>query len=283
LVRDPAIDLREHMMQRSDSSPWLRYQASILLALWVSVCVASRVEAQPPSQTATPYVQSYRVLAEHQPIVDRLKKQFADEKLFRQILDRPTSQWVVVAPASIHEQIAQRLTPAERQAKPQSTLKNFPKADHEKFRLQSLNAQTLHARLEKVLGRRLPIQQDATGQWHGFHVDQQGGREVTIWANRETGEAQVSGLPSQISAWRQVVAALDSPSDKKSATQVVATGLKTSVQVKQAVGVGARCPTRFHQDQRARSRERLGAGAPRPGANRDGRRDRHPCVAWQPE
>jgi len=224
-------------MQRFDLLPWPKYAASILLALLVAVCTASGSKAQPPNQAAAPYVQSYRVLPKHEPIVNRLIEQFANENLFRQILDRPTSQWVVVAPAKIHEQIAKQLTASDGQAKPQATPKNFLKTDNEKFRLRSLNAQTLHARLEKVLGRRLPIQQDATGEWHGFHVDQQGGREVTIWTNRQTGEAQISGLPSQISSWRQVVEALDSPPSKKSATRVVATNPNTSVQVKQAVGV----------------------------------------------
>jgi len=230
-------------MPRFESLSWPKYQASILLALGIAVGMTSQIVAQPPNQAATPYVQSYRVLPEHEPIVNHLIKQFANETLFRQIHDRPTSQWVVVAPAKIHHQIAQRLTPVERQApvqgkaKPQPTGKNLPKFDNEKFRLQSLNAQTLHTRLEKVLGRRLPIQQDATGQWHGFDVDQQGEQAVTVWANQQTGEAHISGLPSQIDAWRQVVVALDSPPNPKSATRVVAITGDTSAQVKQAVGV----------------------------------------------
>jgi len=222
----------------------LRFAACMFVAVLAIAGTACQLGAQatssevaPPKNTGAPYVQSYRVLAEHEPIVAQLLKKFAGVGQFRQIRDRPTSQWVVIAPAEIHLQIAQRLSPVEGVAKPQAALEGSSKTDRGKFRLKSLNAQTLHARLEKVLGRRLPIQQDATGQWHGFNVDQQGRRAVTIWANKQTGEAQISGLPNQVRSWHQVVAALDSPPDNKSATRVVATGPKSSVQVKQAVGV----------------------------------------------
>jgi len=222
----------------------MNFGVSVFVAILTIVGTAGQLCAQAPRPVAgsaknsgAPYVQSYRVLAEHEPIVDQLLKRFAGESQFRQIRDRPTSQWVVVAPAAIHTQIAQLLTPVEGRAKPQAAVKGSLQAKRGTLRLRSLNAQTLHARLEKVLGRRLPIQQDATGQWQGFIVDQQGRRAVTIWANKQTGEAQISGLPKQVSSWRQVVSALDSPADNKSATRVVATGPKSSVKVKQAVGV----------------------------------------------
>ncbi len=235
-------------MRCFESLSWPRHQASALLALLVAACAAGQIEAQPPSLVAptTPYVRSYRVLPEHEPIFNQLLKQLATERPFRQIYDRPTSQWVVVAPARVHALIAKQLAPIGEQTEEQTELGKVPKAaanaltdqaPGEKFRLQSLNAQTLHARLEKILGRRLPIQQDATGLWLGFNVDQQGRQAVTVWANQQTGEAQISGTPNQQRSWRQVVAALDSPPNKQQVARVVATQPNAKAKVQQAVGV----------------------------------------------
>ncbi|MCA9232464.1 MAG: hypothetical protein KDA57_17575, partial [Planctomycetales bacterium] len=221
----------------------------VVVALAGAASIASLADAQAPSQAAPtrdaaqiPFVRSYRVLPADEPIIQQLLKQFAGENQFRHIHDRPTSQWVVVAPPQIHEQIAKHLQPVDEQVKPRPSTSAPPSAINGQskegtFRLQSLTARTLHTRLENVLGRNLPIQQDATGQWDGFNVDQQGRKAVTIWANKETGEAQISGTADQIKSWRQVVTALDSPPNNRNATRVVATEANTSAQVKQAVGV----------------------------------------------
>ena len=227
-----------------------RIGARVVVAFSVLACSASLLQAQAPSKVAEaakneaePYVQSYRALPEHEPIVKQFLKQFDGEKQFRQIHDRPTSQWIVVAPDAIHKQIAKQLNAIPKLANSKPAQKKVAmkeatgQADGDKFQLKTLTAQTLHSRLEKVLNRRLPIQMDATGQWQGFNVDQHGRRAVTIWANQQTGEAQISGLPNQIGSWRQVVEALDSPPEIDSATQVVSTGPKSTAKVKQAVGV----------------------------------------------
>jgi len=203
----------------------------------------SLAEANSPEKTA-PFVRSYRVQAGNEVLVKKLLKQFSNERQFRQIHDRPTAQWVVVAPKRIHDLIAAQLTAIEEQpqrGKPAPTKQVAPRdntktqATNQKLQLRSLTAQTLHARLEKVLNRRLPIQQDTTGHWFGFNVDHESGRPVSIWVNKQSGQAQISGTAGQVRSWRQVISALDTTPSGIASTEVVRTAPKSSAKVRQAV------------------------------------------------
>jgi len=240
-------------MQYDNLTFFLRTRIPKLVAfllMLASVLGASQeVSAQGPkltgadtSEQTAPFVRSYSVKGENEKLVQQFVKHFGSEKQFRQIFDRPTAQWVVVAPKRIHDLIAQQLPVIDQQAQastetPAVAPRNLPQAKvkSQQLQLRTLTGQSLHARLEKVLNRRLPIQQDATGQWFGFNVDKESGRPVSIWANKQTGQTQISGTDGQIRSWRQVISALDTTPSAVASTEVVRTAPKSSAKVRQAV------------------------------------------------
>ena len=104
-----------------------------------------------------------------------------------------------------------------------------------KLRLQTLTAEALHARLEKVLRRRLVTSQDPTSHWLGFNIDQAEGPPVTVWASTAEKQAQLSGPPQLVDAWEKVIAALDSPVRGSSITELISTKPGSQAKVQQAV------------------------------------------------
>src|SRR4029077_15825498 len=88
------------------------------------------------------------------------------------------------------------------------------------FQLHQLTADQMHDRLQKALGRELPIVGDAGGDWLRFSVDAGDGAAVLLAANRQSGEVRIVGRREQLRAWRPIVSALDAPAAANAVTQV---------------------------------------------------------------
>jgi len=101
--------------------------------------------------------------------------------------------------------------------------------------LKMLSAESLHARLEKILRRRLATSQDPSGKWLGFNIDQVEGQPVTIWANNEEKQVQLSGPVKLVESWKGVIMLLDTPTNGASITQMVATKPSSKAKIRQAV------------------------------------------------
>ena len=113
-------------------------------------------------------------------------------------------------------------------------------ADHSgeakiKIRLQTLTAEMLHARLEKVLRRRLATSQDPSGKWLGFNLDQAEGQPVTIWASSTEKQVQLSGPAQLVESWKNVISVLDQPAKGTQVTELVATQPNSKAKVEQVV------------------------------------------------
>ncbi len=105
------------------------------------------------------------------------------------------------------------------------------------LRLSKLTAEVLHARLEKVLRRRLATSQDPSGKWLGFNIDQAEGQPVTVWVSTQEKQAQLSGPADLVDSWQKVIAALDAPARGSNITELVATKPGSQAKVRQAVNV----------------------------------------------
>jgi len=104
-----------------------------------------------------------------------------------------------------------------------------------KLQLKTLTAETLHARLEKVLRTRLTTSQDPSGIWLGFHIRQAQGQAVTVWASTQVQQVQLSGPINLVDSWQKVIAALDTPARNSSITELIATKPGSQAKVWQAV------------------------------------------------
>jgi general secretion pathway protein D len=110
-------------------------------------------------------------------------------------------------------------------------------AVEDRLELKTLNAASLHLRLEKAFGRPIPRMPDDGTPWLRFSVDAGGGSPVLIAANHQTREVRLVGRPEQLRAWRQIVTALDTPAAADRVTQLIAADRKAAPQIKQTVGV----------------------------------------------
>ena len=104
-----------------------------------------------------------------------------------------------------------------------------------RLRLSTLTAETLHARLEKVLRRRLATTQDPTSKWLSFQLDQTEGQAVTVWASKAEKQIELSGPPQLVDSWQKVIAVLDTPPGGANVTELVATKPASQAKVHQAV------------------------------------------------
>jgi len=120
-----------------------------------------------------------------------------------------------------------------RPAKPQADGANLANKKI-KLPLRTLTAENLHARLEKVLRRRLATSQDSTKKWLGFNIEQAAGQPVTIWASTVEKRMELSGPPPLVDAWQKVIAALDAPAQGSNITELIATQPNAQAKVQQA-------------------------------------------------
>ncbi|MGI9430318.1 MAG: secretin N-terminal domain-containing protein, partial [Bythopirellula sp.] len=101
--------------------------------------------------------------------------------------------------------------------------------------LQSLTAETLHLRMQKVLRRKIATSQDPTGKWLGFNIEQAEGLPVTVWVSTEKKQAELSGPPQLVDSWQKVLALMDTPATDTNVTELIATKPGSQVKVRQAV------------------------------------------------
>jgi len=126
------------------------------------------------------------------------------------------------AGAAPNASAAQNIIPAQALAKPVAPAAS--PANHGPLRLQNLRADDLRTRLERLLARPLPASTDSSGQWQTFEIEAVPGAAVTVTVNPATGELHLTGPAHRASAWRQVIAALDStPQQAGNRTELVAT------------------------------------------------------------
>ncbi len=137
----------------------------------------------------------------------------------------------VLASAQNLPELAKPLKENSKQARPSEIKRTLP--------LRTLTAETLHARLEKVLRHRLATSKDPSGTWLGFNIDQgtdqTEGRPVTVWASTKEKQVQLSGPAALVESWQKVIANLDQPNRGANVTELVATKPNTQAKVQQAV------------------------------------------------
>ena len=201
-----------------------------VLALLAIGLVSAAASAQPPAPpSAETRVYSLNHLDANAARTQLTAALGDSDRLAQVLADEGANRLIVAAPASMHEVIGPLVAQLDKPAEAANV--------KESIQLQTLTVDALHERLEKVLGRPLPTQLDTTSEWLGFTVDQQNGNSVILWAQRNTGEVQILGTPDQVRSWRQVLAAVDTPANPTTETQLVVTKKESSAKVRQAVGV----------------------------------------------
>ncbi len=215
-------------------------------------------------------VRSYRVTVEQNALVNQFAKRYADNPAVRQIYDARSAQLVVIGPAGVHEEISKQLgqgaedkrqgtwvreevVPLPPVAPVENPLPNNQqsKIKNQKFHLQQLTAETLHARLEKVLEKSLPVRRDATGHWITFAVGPAGEPQVAVSIHDQSREVQIAGHAAQAASWQRIIEILDAPNNAQTTTQLVSTGDSSSVQIRQAVSALQRQSTSSEPDEQA--------------------------------
>ena len=224
---------------------WIMVLASSLLAGGMVLGQFSPQPQKPQADRAEATIQAYPLNDRTRPVFATWQQQAANRTDLRVAIDERTMQVLVHAPPAVHAQIRQQLAqrpatggnpqllPAAGQpngAGAQPATGQRPekgltaRASTVSLTLRNMPAAELHARLEKLFAKSLPITADASGEWQRFGVEASPGARVTLNVHTRTREVRIEGAPLQVAAWRSVIEALDSPpSSTGSVTQLVTT------------------------------------------------------------
>lgn len=195
------------------------------------------VLAQQATQPDAPFVQTYKVSASEAQRLQPILRELANGQPVREFYDPASQQWVVIAPRSIHDRLSgEFLGPG--QAKSQPAGPEFAPAPATQpvamptGKLKSLNAESLHKRLEQVLNRQLVKERGPAGL--GTVIENQGAPTIRIWVNDATKDVRIDGTTPQIRAWQSIVASLDTPA---SGEKIVVRDKTPSPKLREAVAV----------------------------------------------
>ncbi len=151
-------------------------------------------------------------------------------------IDERTSQALVFAPLAIQSQIQQELAAKNSFAAAPNVAaptNNGPAT----YQLQQLPTAEVHARLEGLLSRQLPVTVDASGEWQSFRVETAPGVGVSMGVNNRLRQVRIDGPAAQVAAWRSVIEALDSPAAVDKVTKLVNTKSASHERVRKALEV----------------------------------------------
>lgn len=199
-----------------------------------------------PANSAESKVEAYPLTAATRDVLTSWQQKTAGRTDIRVAIDERTSQALVYAPPSVQTQIQQELAaknPVVATPNVGLAATNGPAL----LQLRQLPAGEMHARLEGLLSRQLPVTTDAAGEWQSFQVESSPGVGVAMSVNTRTRQVRIDGPPAQVAAWRSVVDALDSPPAADKVTKIVSTKSAGHERVRKALEVlktdgGARSP-----------------------------------------
>jgi type II secretory pathway component GspD/PulD (secretin) len=189
-----------------------------------------------PASAAESKVEAYPLTAATREVLAVWQQRAATRTDMRIAIDERTSQALVFAPPSVQAQIRQELAAKNAFAatpNAASAVNNGP-AVHQ---LQQLPAAEVHARIEGLLSRQLPVTVDATGEWQSFQVETAPGVGVAMSVNNRSRQVRIDGPPAQVVAWRSVIEALDSPPAADKVTKIVNTKSASHERVRKALEV----------------------------------------------
>src|SRR5688572_19102082 len=201
-----------------NSVPWQLPSSSPQSSSGVTSPVHDTVAATGDSR-----IESYPISASTREVLLAWQRQSTGRNDIRVAIDDRSSQALVYAPAAVHEQIRRELFHPQAalpqrgsavggdsngvfpNAPPATKLASIPPLPAAQLQLRYLPAAELHARIERLLARPLPITTDASGQWQGFVVEAEPGVAVTMNLHSQANIVRLDGPPAQVVAWRSVV------------------------------------------------------------------------------
>jgi type II secretion system protein D len=213
-------------------------------------------EARPAE---VPTLLPYPFLPAHEPQIIALEQQYASRGDVRIARDARTSQLLVLAPPDVHAHIAQVLSTAPNELRDGPRLQAQPLVDpaasgraseaegqrqfapglvrhadgsevqeggiaRRSVQLANLTVDEVHDRLQRLMGRPLPLQEGASQANVQFGIEAAPGVRVSVAADRSTGRMIVIGRPDLAESWARVISAMDSANQPGgTVTRLVAT------------------------------------------------------------
>jgi type II secretory pathway component GspD/PulD (secretin) len=177
------------------------------MTLW-----ACASEAQQIAQPDAPFVQTYQVPPSDAQRLQPILRELANGQPVREFYDGSSQQWVVIAPRAVHDRLRNEMTIKAGNASPSEGPQLAPVptpvvTTEQAGTLKSLDANSLHKRLEQVLNRKLKQEVGTAGQ--AIVIESREAPPVRIWVNDAFKAIRIEGTASQVKAWNEIVAALD--------------------------------------------------------------------------
>jgi type II secretion system protein D len=111
-----------------------------------------------------------------------------------------------------------------------------PEIVESRVQLMHLTAASLHDRLEKAFGRKMPLLGGASDGWQRFSIDTGTEAPLLVTAHERTGEVRLLGRADQVGSWRRILAALDRPAQPDGTTRAITTSQAAEAPIRDAVG-----------------------------------------------
>jgi type II secretion system protein D len=196
--------------------------AGIVLGPWGSVGTNdTRVAATPLETTSSdPVLEVYPTPGDQVPtLAARLEKEYAAHPNVRIVPDARRAQVIVLAPRSVHLEIAASLGAKSRSVTPDKAARATPVAEapavpaglRQEFRLTRTTAEQFEAALLSTVGNRLTPVAGGGNAASAYRLTLTSGQKLGIAVNRQTQAVQLEGTAAAVNSASQLVQALDSP------------------------------------------------------------------------
>jgi general secretion pathway protein D len=202
-------------------------------------------QTNPPAATGTAghYLNAYSIPASRQAAAKGWAATFQSTNGARVAYDDRSQQLLVMGPGDLHSFVSQNVVAAPTSAAPAgggpaANLGQNGQRTPEPSRLvlRNISPDALHARVQQLLDRQIPMATDSSGQWISFRAELSPNTGVMIEVNRSTGEVRLSGAPQQVSGWNKVLTSIDvPPTADESVAQLVATTPNTDPHIRRAL------------------------------------------------
>jgi type II secretion system protein D len=193
----------------------------------------------------TTLIRSYPVEAARlAEVVKDLRAAYQRESQVRITADERTGQILVVAPESIHQQIAQRLAPrgqgapelapATVESPGRPSISDTGELGRISVTLRRLTWQELESYLKETWGEKLELQGVSSERLATFQLDL-GTARTTLQVDRLQNVVHVFGPRAQLGAWRQMLLLLDDVTPGRQTAQLVSLKFAEPARVQEAV------------------------------------------------
>ena len=179
--------------------------------------VAAEVQPLPATDSTSdePVFSAYLPDGDVETAARELRSQFGDIGGFRVAPDPRSGKLLIMAPPSVHKQLAAKMQAAPESSAGNPSAKTIAPQTQKSLTLKNTKPRDFEAALSSLAGRQLPVSVDRNGQVASYTLTSRAVRDVTLLVDRTAGQITIDGPGDLVAGWVRVSLALDTPQQSK--------------------------------------------------------------------